>query len=168
MKYSWYMIVLRYDWCHISWMHAHSKQLFLYLLLMRYSAVACFTPDATTDRLNLKAKGVFYMSPSVRTATHYEWITLSNIKQLSRIKMGFFLVYFFFGTTHWATLMISSKQSLQRYRKENKVTKVSKEFWGKSWAPSSVNPSLGQQPSSLLQTDQTLFPINPQTVIMMK
>lgn len=35
------------------------KQRFLYLLLIRYSAAACFTPDATTDRLNLKAKGVF-------------------------------------------------------------------------------------------------------------
>lgn len=28
----------------------------LYLLLMRYSAVACFSPVATTDRLNLTAK----------------------------------------------------------------------------------------------------------------
>lgn len=39
--------------CYIN---QKKKVQFLYLLLMRYSAVACFTPDATTDRLNLTAK----------------------------------------------------------------------------------------------------------------
>lgn len=147
---------------------------------MRYSAEACFTPDATTDRLNLKAKKVFYTCPSVRTARHHEWITLPNIKQLSRIKWG---ICWFFLAKHLATMMISFKTLFQktgqgikqsekqkRNHKKTKVTKFQKKkrFWSKSWAPSSVNSALGEQPSLPLQTDQTLFPIKPQTVIMMK
>lgn len=149
---------------------------------MRYSAEACFTPDATTDRLNLKAKRVFYTCPSVRTARHHAWIALPNIKQLSRIKWGICCCFFLAKHTSpqwWSHSKHSSKRQVMmsnNQRNKRGITRKlksqrfqkKKTFWSKSWAPSSVNPALSEQPSLPLQTDQTLFPIKPQRVIMMK